>query len=145
MLFFNIPGKIYFFSSMENVTSFFSYKWIKYLKFLDKTGICLSFRYKITGDNNTLSMYFATLSGKKTLVWKVHGNHGNAWKNGKITYWPSESLSVIFSGRKMLCAFLVSFFLVPIHSSFVVFITILAHFFNTIYILALYSLSSKDK
>ncbi|XP_028406441.1 MAM and LDL-receptor class A domain-containing protein 1-like [Dendronephthya gigantea] len=84
---------------MENVTSSFSYKWIKYHKFLDRTGICFSFQYKITGDNNTLSMYFATLSGKKTLVWKIHGNHGNVWKYGEITYWPSENLSFIFEGQ----------------------------------------------
>jgi hypothetical protein len=54
----------------------------------------VNFQYKLTGDNNILSIFVQTVSGKRTLLWSLHGNHGSTWKNGIITYWPAEKLEV---------------------------------------------------
>lgn len=54
----------------------------------------MKFKYKMTGNNNTLSLSFKTYAGDTTLVWRLHGNHGNMWKNGSITYQPEEIFAV---------------------------------------------------
>lgn len=77
------------------MTSSFSYKWIPYNSIIEKTGICMKFKYKMTGDNNTLSLSFQTWSGYTTLVWRLHGNHGNLWKSGYTCHQPQESFAVI--------------------------------------------------
>jgi hypothetical protein len=48
----------------------------------------------MTGNNNTLSLSFQTLSGDTTLIWSLHGDHGNTWRTGVITYRPNETLVV---------------------------------------------------
>ena len=81
--------------SVDNITSTFSYKWVPYNLNIEKTGMCMKFKYKMTGDNNTLSLSFETLSGNTTLVWRLHGNHGDMWKIGYISYQPQEKFAVI--------------------------------------------------
>ena len=54
----------------------------------------MRFLYKMTGNNNTLSLSFQNFSGDRTLLWSLHGNHGNIWKTASITYWPNQSLVV---------------------------------------------------
>lgn len=93
---FRYLGKMHFLSSIENTTSFFTYEWIDYRSVINITGICLTFQYRINGENNSLALYFRSLSLDKTLVWRLRGNHGNTWKNGAITYRPSEDLSVMY-------------------------------------------------
>ena len=77
------------------MTSSLSYKWIPYNSIVRKTGICMQFKYKMTGDNNTLSLSFEIWSGNTTLVWRLCGNHGNLWKSGYICYQPRESFAVM--------------------------------------------------
>lgn len=67
----------------------------------------MQFKYKMTGDNNTLSLSFVTWSGNTTLVWRLYGNHGNLWKSGYICYQPQESFAVM----KLLCCSSLVFFL----------------------------------
>ncbi len=81
-------------ASIENTTSWFSYKWIPYNWIVRRTGICMRFLYKMTGNNNTLSLSFQNFSGGRTLLWSLHGNHGNIWETASITYWPNQSLAV---------------------------------------------------
>ena len=54
----------------------------------------MKFKYKMTGNSNTLSLSFKTYAGDTTLVWRLHGNHGNMWKNGSLTYQPEEIFAV---------------------------------------------------
>ena len=88
------PGKMRSLASIENMTSRFSYRWIPYNSIVNRTGICMKFSYKMTGNNNTLSLSFQTLSGDTTLIWDLHGDHGNTWRTGVITYRPNEKLAV---------------------------------------------------
>ena len=55
----------------------------------------MKFKYKMTGESNTLSLSFETLSGNTTLAWRLHGNHGDMWKIGYISYQPQEKFAVI--------------------------------------------------
>ena len=55
----------------------------------------MKFWYKMNGDDNTLAIYFKLFNKTQKMVWMLKGNHGNAWNNGTITYWPKEPLSVI--------------------------------------------------
>ena len=86
--------KTYTLASIENMTSSFTYEWISYDWIVEKAGICIKFKYKMTGNNNTLSLSFKTLFGHKTMVWELHGNHGHTWKNGFVTYKPEEMFAV---------------------------------------------------
>ena len=54
----------------------------------------MKFQFKMTGNNNTLSLSVQTFSGNTTLIWSLHGNHDNIWKTGVITYRPNEILAV---------------------------------------------------
>jgi hypothetical protein len=63
----------------------------------------------MTGNNNTLSLSVQTFSGNTTLIWSLHGNHGNIWKTGVITYRPNEILAV---GKAI--AFSVCLFVFPV-------------------------------
>jgi hypothetical protein len=76
------------------MTSSFSYKWIPYNPAVKRKGARIDFQYKITGNNNTLSLSVQTILGEKTLLWSIHGNHGSRWKNGVITYWPTGKFEV---------------------------------------------------
>ena len=87
-------GKMNSFSIADNTTSRFSYEWIPYNAIVRKTGLCMIFLYKMTGDNNTLSVSFKTFSGKTSLVWALRGNHGNVWRMGMMTYHPDEEIAV---------------------------------------------------
>ncbi|CAB3984347.1 MAM and LDL-receptor class A domain-containing 1-like, partial [Paramuricea clavata] len=91
--------ELHILSSIGNTTSFFSYEWIDYHSFISITGICMEFLYKINGDNNILAIYFKSFAGTEKLAWKLQGNHGNAWNSGRITYWPSESLSFVIKAQ----------------------------------------------
>ena len=101
----HVLGKTHTLTSIENMTSSFSYKWIPYNSIVEKTGICMKFIYKMTGENNTLSLSFETLSSHTTLVWRLHGNHGDMWKSGFISYRLEEPLAVI----KLRCLYLFFF------------------------------------
>ncbi len=83
-------------ASIENTPSWFSYKIkrIPYNWIVTRTGICMTFLYKMTGNNNTLSLSFQNSTGDRALLWSLHGNHGNIWKEASITYWPNQSLAV---------------------------------------------------
>ena len=98
----NEQKKLHILSSIANLTSIFSYKWIQYHSSVNLTGICMKFIYKINGANTTLAIYFESLTQTPTLVWMLRGNHGDQWHNGKITYWPSEPLSFVIKGETSL-------------------------------------------
>ena len=83
-------------STVENMTSSFTYEWIEYTNIVQRTGICLTFQYKMNGNNNTLALYLKSFSGRKTLMWRLHGNHGHDWTIGMVTYWPKEDISVSY-------------------------------------------------
>ncbi|CAB4036376.1 RNA-directed DNA polymerase from transposon X-element, partial [Paramuricea clavata] len=95
----NNGGKMHSLASIENITSWFSYKWIPYNSIVSRTGVCMKFQFKMTGNNNTLSLSVQTFSGNTTLIWSLHGNHDNIWKTGVITYRPNEILALIFDGK----------------------------------------------
>ena len=78
----------------ENMTSSFSYEWIPYNSMVKRTGTCMKFLFKMTGNNSILSLYYQTFSGNKTLLWKLHGNHGDLWTSASITYHPDENFTV---------------------------------------------------
>ena len=91
--------KMHTLSTTENMTSSLTYEWIKYTNIVQRTGICLTFQYKMNGNNNTLAMYLKTSSGNKILMWRLRGNHGHKWMRGEVTYWPREDISFIFEGK----------------------------------------------
>ena len=126
------------------MTSSFTYEWIKYTNIVQRTGICLTFQYKMNGNNNTLALYLKSFSGKKTLMWRLHGNHGHDWTSGAVTYWPKQDISVsyFFDGRIRLsffeCSFILLFafflgffsvFVCLFVSSFVFFVCFILHVF----------------
>ena len=87
--------------SIENMTSSFSYKWIPYNSIVNRTGTCMKFLFKMTGNDSILSLYYQTFSGYKTLLWRLRGNHGGLWKSASITYQPDENFAFIFEGKKI--------------------------------------------
>lgn len=82
----------------ENTNARFFYDGVPHNWIIERTGICMKFWYKTTGDNNTLSLFFKTSSGSPSLRWRLHGNHGDLWKIGSISYMPNESFAVSRNG-----------------------------------------------
>ena len=62
----------------------------------------MKFLVKMTGNSNTLSLYYQTFSGNKTLLWRLHGNHGDLWTSASITYHPDGNFAVRLS---IICSF----------------------------------------
>ncbi|XP_028397236.1 MAM and LDL-receptor class A domain-containing protein 1-like [Dendronephthya gigantea] len=95
----NIGHKVNALTMSENMIARFTYDGVPYNWVIERTGVCIKFRYKSTGDNNTLSLSFKTSSAPLSLRWSLHGNHGDVWKTGSISHMPNESFAFTFGGR----------------------------------------------
>ena len=92
MLFFYVYSGIL--ARLDGKVAVLESPWISKNVIYEKTGLCLSFSYLLSGYSGS-SIHFVLLTSSNVSLWLLHGYQGQTWLGGQVSFIARDDFKVL--------------------------------------------------